>query len=182
MRTRFAMKKIKIISPVVYFVAFFVLNLFNAYTLTSGYFHANLSVYQSVGGRILAILGDFGVLLLLFCATCLIFKKNRGRCNTLMILSIILTVVILFLTVFSNMFSLFFSFSQLTSFQNPAQMSLILEYAGYIFSMFGQGDMLIHIIPLVLYIILRFFIHTADEKNMLEPLINFYLWEIVWFL
>lgn len=165
MRTRFVMKKIKIISPVVYFVAFFVLNLFNAYTLTSGYFHANLSVYQSVGGRILAILGDFGVLLLLFCATCLIFKKNRGRCNTLMILSIILTVVILFLTVFSNMFSLFFSFSQLTSFQNPAQMSLILEYAGYIFSMFGQGDMLIHIVPLVLYIILRFFIHTADDKK-----------------
>lgn len=159
------MKKTKIISPVVYYVAFFILNLFNSYTLTRGSFHANLSVYQSTWGTFLAIIGDFGILLMLFCATCLIFKKNRGRCNTLLVISIVLTVVILFLTVFSNMFSLFFSFSQLTSFQNPAQMSLILEYAGYIFAMFGQGNMLIHIIPLVLFIILRFFINTNDDKK-----------------
>ena len=160
------MKKVKVISPSVYYVAFFIINIFNAYALTCGFFHSNLSVYTSVGGRILAILGDFGLLLLLFTATCLIFKKHKARCNTVLVITVVLTLVILFLTVFSNMFSLFFSFSQLTSFQNPAQMSLILEYAGYIFMMFGQGDMLIHIIPLILFIVLRFFINTDYDKKI----------------
>lgn len=160
------MKKVKIVSPIVYYVAFFVINIFNAYVLTSGLFHPNISAYTSTSGRILSILGDFGVLLLLFTLTCLIFKKHKARCNTVLVITILLTLVVLFLTVFSNMFSLFFAFSQLSGFKNPVMGSLILEYAGYIIGMFKEWNMLIHFIPLLLFIILRFFINVNYDKKL----------------
>ncbi len=160
------MSKVKVFTPTVYYVAFFVLNLFNSYVLTHGFLSPNISPFDSFGSSFLSLLGDFGLLLLLFCAFCLIFKKNRGRCNAVMITTIILTLVILFLAIFSNMFSMFFSFSQLSSFENPAQMSLILEYVSYFLGMFLQPNVLVHFIPLLLFIALRFFINTDYDKTI----------------
>lgn len=162
------MKKVRIISPIVYYVTFFFINIFNSYILTSGLLHYNLSTYNPVSGNFFCFLGDFGVLLMLFMAVSLIFKKHRGKCNALLVITLVLTLLILFLTAFSNMFSMFFSFSQLSSFKNPAQGSLILEYTIYILNMFKEPDMYIHVILVLIFIAMRFFVNTDYERSFLK--------------
>ncbi len=162
------MKKIRILSPIVYYVAFFFINIFNSYILTSGLLHYNLSPYNPISGNFLSFLGDFGVLLMIFMAVVIIFKKHRGKCNALLVITLILTLFILFLTAFSNMFSMFFAFSQLTSFKNPAQGSLILEYTIYILNMFKEPNMYVHVILAFIFIALRFFINTDYERAFLK--------------
>lgn len=159
------MKKIKILSPIIFYIAFFIINLFTATMVTFGGANPNLSSYLTFGNFFFSLLGNGGFLLLLFCLVCMIFKKTRTRCNLLLMLTIIFTILCMFLDVFQNMFSMFFDYSQLSSFKNPTQGALIMEYVTYILGMLGHGSMIVLYFPMLIMIILRFFIDPFHNKK-----------------
>ncbi len=161
------MKKIKLLSPIIYYIAYFVINSFIAFAVTFINTNPNLSSYNSASNMFFSIIGNLGILALLFVLTCLIFKKTRARCNTLLILTIIFGIWCMFLDVFESMFSMFFDYSQLSSFKNPTQWNFVLEYIHYILRTFSHGSMIIIYIPLLIMIILRFFIdHFYNKKHI----------------
>ena len=94
------MKKIKLLSPIIYYIAYFVINSFIAFAVTFINTNPNLSSYNSASNMFFSIIGNLGILALLFVLTCLIFKKTRARCNTLLILTIIFGIWCMFLDVF----------------------------------------------------------------------------------
>ena len=119
------MKKYQIIPIKVFYLLYFFVNLFISFILLRGWFTPNINVTNDIGIILLSLLGDLGVISLVYFVTMLIAKKDKTRVVFLVIASSIFTFLVLFCYCFSNMFSTFFSFSQLISFKNPAQGKLI---------------------------------------------------------
>ncbi len=157
------MKKYKVLPTYVFYIAFFVINYFNSFSLLRGWFNPNISASNDFLTIFLAFLGDFGLLVLIYYLSNLIFKKEKHRMIALLATSAILTLFVLFIDAFSNMFYTFFSYSQLTSFKNPTQGKLISGYVKYFARMFLNIDF---IIPICLYLILcTIFIFTTLQKK-----------------
>ena len=162
------MKKVKIIPISIFYIIYFAFNYLNSLFLLGGVFNPNISEYTSFGSFILSSLGDLGVLCLLFFVSKLIFKKDKGRVIFLSISSFILLIIILFLEIFSNMFTTFFSYNQISSFENPSQMSLILGYISYVLKMFLHLNIIMPIVMFLVILVSAFLTKTNENKRNIK--------------
>lgn len=152
------MKKYQIIPVKVFYLLYFFVNLFISFILLRGWFTPNINVTNDIGIILLSLLGDLGVISLVYFVTMLIAKKDKTRVVFLVIASSIFALLVLFCYCFSNMFSTFFSFSQLISFKNPAQGKLISGYITYFGSMFDDFNLLLPLLLFIFILIISFFV------------------------
>lgn len=138
-----------------YYVAFFVLNLINAYILMSGVVHPNLSAYRfEVGTFITSFIGNFGVLFFSFVLGFIFFPKPKSRSIYLLIISFVFSFWCLALAVYTNIFSTFFKFSHLDCFNNPTTGNYIVFYINYALKLVTDITQFIHLIPFFLICLL----------------------------
>lgn len=145
------------LKPNYFYAIYFLLNLVNAYILTYGLIHPNISNYTfSWDSFLISLLGNLSITLLLYGISLILFPKTKARLNFLVICSFIFTILCVGLAVFSNIFSTFFKFSHLSCFNNPAQGNFFWFYAQYALNMLSDITQSIHLIPFVIILIFRF--------------------------
>lgn len=141
-----------------YYLAFFVLNLVNAYVLMSGVVHPNLSAYRfEFGAFLTSFIGNFGILLFVFILGFIFFPKPKGRSIYLLVMSFVFSFWCLALAVYTNIFSTFFKFSHLDCFNNPTTGNYIVFYINYALKLVTDMTQFIHLIPFFLFFILFIF-------------------------
>lgn len=97
-----------------------MLNLVNSYLITTSFFNSSLSPYPRTITMIFNfIVGDLGLIMILFAFGLIIFKSNKGKFIYLMVTTIILTIMCLANTMFFYQYGMFFSFTNLQAFNNP---------------------------------------------------------------
>ena len=125
----------KVLKPIVFYIAFFVVNFINITLVTTGFKHPNISAFtKDASDWFFSLIGDGGILLFFFSYHGL-YLNPRKRINFLTILTVIFTILTLGIACFANVFSLGFSFVQLDSFQNPTQMQFVMYYASYVLNL-----------------------------------------------
>lgn len=161
------MKKYNIIPIRIFYIVFFIVNFLNSFALLRGWFNPNISPYNSFGSILLSSIADISFLVIIFEITILLTKSNKARVIILTIISSILTLLILFLHGFSSMFTTFFSYSQLSSFKNPAQGKLILGYVIYFLSMFKNFCFIFPVLMFICLLIICIFTNknSISTKN-----------------
>src|SRR5690625_1123564 len=82
-------------------ISFIVLNILSTYFQTTLFLNRYISpVRRTFQGELTAIMGNFSFLLFIVIITYLIFKKDKNRFKTLMIVSLILNLFIFFLYIY----------------------------------------------------------------------------------
>jgi lipoteichoic acid synthase len=158
--------KRRIIYPELFYLIFSVLNLINAFVITSGIFHPNISPYKmDILSLMFSTLGNIGVLSLIVIFSLVVFKSTKKRLNFLVIITFVLSAFCIFLAVFGNIFGLFFDFQQLKSFNNPSEGVFILYYLTYALHMLTDISQFAHLIPFILIIIVRLLTDTSLEPK-----------------
>lgn len=157
------MKKCRVLSPFIFYIAFFICNFINSFALLRGWFNPNISPNNSFITILLGAIGDLGVLSLIFILIMSFVKKDKNRIRLLSFASLILFIFIIFLQGFSNMFSTLFSYTQLVSFKNPSQGKLISGYVFYFLGMFKYWNIIFPTLMFIILLVLRLFIKYSDE-------------------
>lgn len=156
----------KVLKPIVFYIAFFVVNFINITLVTTGFKHPNISAFtKDVSDWFFSLIGDGGILLFFFFLSWIIFKSTRKRINFLTILTVIFTILTLGIACFANVFSLGFSFVQLDSFQNPTQMQFVMYYASYVLNLIITPPQIYFFIPLGIFIIIRLLTDTNHYQH-----------------
>lgn len=152
-------------TPDIFYIFFFICNIFNSYILTYGLIHPNISNYSfNFSTLIFSLIGNLGMTLLFYSLAITIFPTTKGRIIFLIIISFIFTLLCLGLAIYANIFSTFFSFTQLTSFNNPKQGSFFAYYAKYALSMINDWSQAVQLLPFFLLIIIAIFTDKDLEK------------------
>ncbi|MDY0277353.1 MAG: sulfatase-like hydrolase/transferase [Acholeplasma sp.] len=105
------------------FVGLFILtNIINTYFLTTQVWNRYISpVSRTISGEITAIFGNFSILFLIVIVTFLVFKKDKNRMITLLVVTLILNLFIFALGFFNLFYSTAFDTNAFDIFKNPAE-------------------------------------------------------------
>lgn len=104
-----------------YVGAFFILNVMNTYMLTIQGLNRYIAPFEhTFQGEINAILGNFGVLLIIVLIAFMFIRKARGRMIFLLIITLILNTFIFAMGVFNLYFGTAFSMSMISLINNPS--------------------------------------------------------------
>ena len=153
-----------------FYLFYFVLNLINAYILTSGVLHSNISPYAFQFDEFLSsLVGNLGILLLFFSIALIFFSNTTTRIRFLTGISAVFMVICLGQAIFANIFATFFKFAHLKSFNNPTQATYVMFYLNYAFQMMVNPAIFIHIIPFILLCVSRLFI-IKESGRLYSPI------------
>ncbi len=148
-----------------YYIAFFVCNIFASFALLRGWFNPNISPTNDFLSIFFSIIGDLGIIGLVFILVQIICKKDKKKVLALNIASFVFVLLVLFLHCFATLFSTFFSYTQLTSFKNPSQGKLIGTYILYFLRIFTEGYLILPSIILILLYVFSYFIDKSKNVN-----------------
>ena len=154
----------KLIDIKYYYLFYFAANFLIAFILLRGGFNPNISPTNNFLSILLASLGDFGIILLVFIVINLLCRKDKTKVRSLNIASFVFLIFILFLHCFSTLFSTFFSYTQLVSFKNPSQGKLIGTYIVYFLRIFTQWYCLLPILIFISICVFSLFINKKENK------------------
>lgn len=103
-------------------ISFIVLNILSTYFQTTLFLNRYISpVRRTFQGELTAIMGNFSFLLFIVIITYLIFKKDKNRFKTLMIVSLILNLFIFGSNIYTKYYSTTFTIHSLDLLKNPAE-------------------------------------------------------------
>lgn len=151
----------------IFYLAFYILNLFNSYILIYGLLHKNISGPSfEIKTFLLSLIGNSGAMLFSYALSIIFFKKRKSKINFLLFVSFVMMIICAGTAVFANIFSLFFSFKQLTTFGNPSEMQFVWFYLSYGLSMLSKLSQFVELIPFVILVVIRIF--TDDSSNYIH--------------
>lgn len=151
--------------PVVFYVAYFLVNMGCMLCASFAVFNPALTVNGSVGIFLLSFFGDIGSLAFLFALSRLIFKSERARMNFLMILSIPILILTCGNAIYTTLFQTFASFFHLTSLKNPSQATFIWHYVQYYFSLMIVPQHFIYLLMFAALIIIRLLSRNGERRS-----------------
>lgn len=155
----------KKLNPIYFYLSYFILNLFNSYIVVFGIIHPNISSFSfDLNSFIFSIIGNVGVLSLFYVISITLFTRTKSRVNFLVIISILFTLISLGTAIYANIFSMFFTLTQLSSFNNPSQGSFFIYYAKYSISLMMDFTQMIHILIFILLLIISLFTNKEEIK------------------
>jgi phosphoglycerol transferase MdoB-like AlkP superfamily enzyme len=122
----------------------------------SAVIHPNISNYAfNLENFLSSIVGNTGVILLVYGLSIVFISKTKQRITFLTLFSLVFTVLCIGLAIYANIFSTFFTFSQLSCFNNPSQGAFFVFYAKYALSMLVDYTQFGHLIPFIILLIVR---------------------------
>lgn len=109
-------------NKIIFILLFLVLNIVNGFLVTTPFYNRNLNPYERDLFMVLNyILGDLGIMMILFSIGLFLFKKDISLFRYLVVITTVISVICIGMMLFSyNYLGMLFSFGNLKALNNPA--------------------------------------------------------------
>lgn len=152
--------------------SFVILNILNTYFQTTLLLNRYISpVERSLRGELTAFFGNFSFLLFVIIITYAIFKKDKNRFKTLIIVTGILNVFIFLMNIFTMFYGTTFTLHSFQIFKNPSEGVSDGLFSESLLQLFTYYRILIFV-PLFTLLTLYFIYKKSTKGNIIKTKIN----------